>query len=305
MQVFKKFILPALALVLMLPIAILYIRSATPAVEIDPGTVAVGTATLVRLKVVNPHGIRQLTATLEQGGQRYIVHDQRYPSHRILFANNEPARDYQFVTGLKTTPALKEGKAVLVVEAVSNDFGGSVGRATRDLVIVTKPPQVILEDELHYINQGGSELVTYTVGGYATGSGVKVGDRRFRGFAVAGTERRMALFAYPWNAPSEMKPVVFATSAAAANGEEITAPIRYKLFPKKFRKRDIKIENPFLERVAADIDPGGQGDLLARFLKINGEIRRQNNQTLADLKLKTADHFLWSGPFLQLSKSQV
>ena len=312
MQVFKKFILPALALVLMLPIAILYIRSATPAVEIDPGTVAVGTATPVRLKVVNPHGIRQLTATLEQGGQRYIVHDQRYPSHRILFANNEPARDYQFVTGLKTTPALKEGKAVLVVEAVSNDFGGSVGRATRDLVIVTKPPRVIPEDELHYINQGGSELVTYTVGGYATGSGVKVGDLRFRGFPVAGTERGMALFAYPWNAPLAMRNaplamnlVVFATSAAAANGEEITAPIRYKLFPKKFRKRDIKIEDPFLEKVAADIDPGGQGDLLARFLKINGQVRRQNNQTLADLKLRTADHFLWSGPFLQLSKSQV
>ena len=305
MEIFKKYIIFAMAGVLMLPIAILYIRSATPAVRIDPGMLAVGAATPVKLSVVNPHGIRQLTAVLEQDGHRYVVHDQRYPSHRILFANNEPARDYQFVAGLKTTPVLKEGKAVLVVEAVSNDFGGSIGRATRELAIVTKPPRVIPEDELHYINQGGSELVTYAVGGYATGSGVIVGALRFRGFAVAGTERRMALFAYPWNAPSATNPVIFATSAAAANGEEITAPIRYKLFPKKFRKRDIKIEDPFLERVAADIEPGGQGDLLARFLKINGEIRRQNNRTLADLKLNTADHFLWSGPFLQLSKSQV
>ena len=57
--------------------------------------------------------------------------------------------------------------------------------------------------------------------------------------------------------------------------------------------------------MASEIDPDGKGDLLARFLKINGEIRRRNNQTLADLRLKTADRFLWSEPFLQLSKSQV
>ena len=34
-------------------------------------------------------------------------------------------------------------------------------------------------------------------------------------------------------------------------------------------------------------------------------MRRKNNQTLADLRLKTADHFLWTGPFLQLANSKV
>ncbi len=305
MHVFKKYAIAALAVVLILPFAVLFLRSATPTVEIDPGMVAVGGATPVKVRVVNPHGIRRLTAVLEQGGQRYAVHDKAFPSHRILFANNEPARDYQFTAGMTTAPALKEGKALLVVEAVSNDFGGATGKASREVAIVTKPPRVVPDDELHYINQGGSEMVTYAVGGYATGSGVKVGNNRFRGFPVAGSDHLVSLFAFPWNSPPETSPLVFATSAAAANGEEITAPIRYKLFPKRFRKRELKIEDPFLEKVAAEIDPDGKGDLLARFLKINGEIRRRNNQTLADLRLKTADRFLWSEPFLQLSKSQV
>ncbi len=77
------------------------------------------------------------------------------------------------------------------------------------------------------------------------------------------------------------------------------------MFPKKFRQRDLPIDDAFLEKVVNQIDPNSSGDLLTRFLKINGELRRKNNQTLADLRLKTADHFLWKGPFLQLANSKV
>ena len=83
-------------------------------------------------------------------------------------------------------------------------------------------------------------------------------------------------------------PVVYARNPA---GAEATARFWYKVFPKKFRARDLPIDDAFLEKVVNQIDPGGSGDLLTRFLKINGEMRRKNNQTLADLRLKTADHF--------------
>lgn len=77
------------------------------------------------------------------------------------------------------------------------------------------------------------------------------------------------------------------------------------MFPKSFRKRDLVIDDGFLQRVVPQIDPNGTGDLLARFLKINGEMRKQNNKTLADLRLKTEPRFLWTGPFLQLANSKV
>ena len=69
----------------------------------------------------------------------------------------------------------------------------------------------------------------------------------------------------------------------------------------QFRKRDLPIEDAFLNKVVSELDPGGNGDLLARFLKINGEMRRRNNQTLADLRLKTEEKFLWSGAFLRMN----
>jgi murein DD-endopeptidase MepM/ murein hydrolase activator NlpD len=67
----------------------------------------------------------------------------------------------------------------------------------------------------------------------------------------------------------------------------------------------LPIDDKFLDKVVNQIDPGGSGDLLTRFLKINGEMRRQNNKTLADLRLKTADKFLWTDSFLQLANSKV
>src|ERR1700693_1159127 len=69
--------------------------------------------------------------------------------------------------------------------------------------------------------------------------------------------------------------------------------------------RDLVIDDQFLTKVVNQIDPNGSGDLLTRFLKINGEMRRKNNQTLSDLRLKTADKFLWSRPFLALTNAAV
>ena len=45
--------------------------------------------------------------------------------------------------------------------------------------------------------------------------------------------------------------------------------------------------------------------LLTRFLRINRDLRKQNNQALADLRLKTEERVLWNGPFSQLANSQV
>jgi murein DD-endopeptidase MepM/ murein hydrolase activator NlpD len=45
--------------------------------------------------------------------------------------------------------------------------------------------------------------------------------------------------------------------------------------------------------------------MITRFVKINNEMRKANNQTLSDLRLKTADKFLWSRPFIRQPHSQA
>ena len=292
-----------IVLVVAVPLSLLLLSSGS-VLKLDPPVTAIGGVTPIHVRIENPHGVRRVRGIIEQGGARYTVFDVQEPAHRLMFwRRHESPQVRTFQAGKQQAPALHDGKARLIVEAQSNDFWGRTDTIESDVDVVTQPPRISADGAQHYINQGGSELVVFTPSGYVTDSGVRVGKYTFRSFPLPSQPaQRFSLFAYPWDLSQDVVPVAFVRNPA---GSEATARFWYKLFPKKFRSRDLPIDDKFLDKVVNQIDPGGSGDLLTRFLKINGEMRRQNNQTLADLRLKTADKFLWSGPFLPLTNAAV
>jgi len=292
-----------IVLVVAVPLSLLLLSSGS-VLKLDPPVTAIGGVTPIHVRIENPHGVRRVRGIIEQGGARYTIFDVQEPAHRLMFwRRHESPQVRTFQAGKQQAPALHDGKARLIVEAQSNDFWGRTDTIESDVDVVTQPPRISADGAQHYINQGGSELVVFTPSGYVTDSGVRVGKYTFRSFPLPSQPaQRFSLFAYPWDLSQDVVPVAFVRNPA---GSEATARFWYKLFPKKFRSRDLPIDDKFLDKVVNQIDPGGSGDLLTRFLKINGEMRRQNNQTLADLRLKTADKFLWSGPFLPLTNAAV
>jgi len=258
----------------------------------------------VNVRIVNKHGIRAVTARIEQDGQSTVISRMTRTSVRFRFRRPPALPEiYSFTAGKDSVPGLKEGKARLIVEAQSNDLRALTDTVSADVEVILKPPTVSTDGFQHYINQGGSELAVLTPMGSWQEAGVRVGSAVFRSFPAPGdSQQRISLFAYSWDTPPSTAPVVFARNSA---GSEATARFWFKVFPKKFRARDLTIDDAFLEKVDNQIEPGGSGDLLTRFLKINGETRRANNKTLSDLRLKTADRFLWTKAFLQLANSQV
>ena len=285
------------------PIATLFFLSAHTRLAFDPRPHDIGVSTWVGVRVSNPHGTRDLTAWIEQNGMKTTLMQTKATADRLKFwLAQVPDQDLHFMAGSKAAPSLKEGPARLVVEAQSNDFRGATDTISTDVGVALRPPSISADGFQHYINQGGSEMVLLTPSGGWNEAGVRVGKDTYRSFPVAGGTERLALFAYPWDMPIDTAPVVFAKNSA---GTEATARFWFKIFPKKFRMRDLPIDDKFLDKVVNQIDPGGSGDLLARFLKINGEMRRQNNKTLADLRFKTAEKFLWTDSFLQLANSKV
>jgi murein DD-endopeptidase MepM/ murein hydrolase activator NlpD len=285
------------------PIATLFFLSSHTRLAFDPQPHEIGVSTWVGMRVSNPHGTRDLSAWIEQNGMKMALMQTKAPADRLKFwLAQVPDQDVHFMAGSKAAPALKEGPARLVVEAQSNDFRGATDTISTDVDVTLRPPSVSADGLQHYINQGGSEMVLLTPSGAWSEAGVRVGKDTYRSFPIAGSTQRLALFAYPWDLAVETAPVVFARNSA---GTEATARFWFKIFPKKFRMRDLEIDDKFLDKVVNQIDPGGSGDLLTRFLKINGEMRRQNNKTLADLRLKTAEKFLWTDSFLQLANSKV
>ena len=293
-----KFLL-FLVVVAIAAISFVMLRSATPSIDLPGATGYLGQATPITVHVRDQHGVGKAAAYVEQGGARYSV-----------WQMNQPAKaaegTWTFTAGIKTTPQLRDGKATLIVEATSNDLRGKTARISKDLNVVTQPPTVSVDSDQHYLYLGMADLATLNVSGSYTQAGVRVGDQSFRAWPVPGGKPGLfSLFAFAWNMPQGTTPVAFASNGA---GNDVTTPINFQ-FPKKeqpkYTVHDLQVSDTFMQKVLGELDPNGSGDPVPRFVKINSEMRRANNKTLADLQYKTADHWLFSQPFTRQSHAQA
>lgn len=294
----RKLFLFLFVVLVVLVTAVLF-RSVTPAVELQSPVTVLGQATPIAVHVRDVHGIRRLAAFVEQNGARYSVFEMSQPSRAADTASS-------FTAGVKTTPQLRDGAATLIVEATSNDFLRKTGRLTANVTVVTQPPTVSVDSEQHYLYVGMADLATFNVSGNFKEAGVRVGDQKFRAWPVPGGKGGLfSLFAFAWNMPAGTIPQVYAANGA---GNDVMTPIVVQ-FPKKEQPRytvhDLQVSNAFLQKVVNELDPNGTGDTVSRFVKINNEMRRANNQTLSDLRFKTADKFLWSQPFARQAHAQA
>lgn len=285
--------------------ATLFFLSSESTLDVQPEPKALAAANRLAVTVSNPHGARSVTATLRQGNAVSTASYQE-PADRLFFWKKKLA-PAKIALDLNAGPAqgFKSGPAQLTLEAVSNDLRAASTQRSFPVTVNLEPPRVTADGAQHYINLGGAELVTFSVSGYWTEAGVKVGPHKFRSFPLPGSKspnERFCLFAYPWDTPADTVPLVYAANPA---GQEVTAQFWYRLKPKAFRRRNIELTDAFLQKAVSDIDPSGSGELLERFLRINRETRRQNNQLMASLRDQTEPRFLWSPPFQQLSNSKV
>jgi hypothetical protein len=293
----RKFLAVVFLLVVVVVIVVLA-RTATPVVTAPAAVTIVGQATPVTVHVQDKRGLRSLRAWVEQNGARSAV---------AAAANPQPMKDadWKFTAGVQTAPQLKDGPARLVVEAVSNDVLRRTGRWQSDVTVVTRPPSVAVDADQHYLYLGMAELVTFNVTGNYTDAGVRVKDETFRAWPMPGGKPGLfSLFAFAWNMTPDTVPLVYASNGP---GNEATGTMVVE-FPKKeqphYTVHNLEVSDAFLNKVVNELDPNGSGDPVARFVKINNEMRKANNQTLFDLRTKTADHFLWTQVFQRQSHAQ-
>lgn len=282
-----------------------------PSVDVLPAVTTVGQATPVTVHVRDPHGVSKLTASLTQNGNRYMA-------WQSAAASKEADPTFTLTVGVRTTPALRDGAAHLVVEAASGSLFHRTGRWEGAVNVVTEPPLVSADSDQHYLYLGMADLATLNVTGPYTSAGVRVGDQTFRAWPLTGDKSGdktgdktggkpglFSLFAFAWNMPAGTTPLVFASNG---DGNDVTTPLTV-VFPKKeqpvYTQHQIQVSDQFMQKVLGELDPGGTGDPVARFVKINTEMRRANNATLAALRTRTADHFLWHLPFTRQSHSQA
>jgi murein DD-endopeptidase MepM/ murein hydrolase activator NlpD len=267
----------------------------------------VGRTTPLAIDVADLSGLRSVTVTVVQGAARQVVLQQTYDPP-------PPKVEVRWAPSQEPKIALAEGRGAVLVEARNASWGnwlrGRVVQASQDFEARLKPPRLEVLTGQHYVNQGGCDVVVYKVTPADVESGVAVGDRFFRGFPVPGSPDaavRMALFAFPYDAKADTPVRIRARDDF---GNEGLAGITLKVFPRAFRTRDLAIDDVFLGKVVPEIvsqtpSLADQGDLLKNYLAINRDLRRANNQALAELAQRSKPERLWTEPFRQLSGSSV
>ena len=288
-----------------------------PTITIRQPEKFIGQTSSLELAVEAPGGeFSRIDVGIEQNGKTFPVFALSEPHGDV----KQDSADRIYImrpVGKRAIPELQNGKARITVRAarpVLYNMRQAESTATRDVEVRLDPPRVAVLSTHHYVNHGGAEFVIYRATPADVESGVRVGERTYPGFpgTAAGLSDpavKVAFFALLHDQDLNERVAVFARDAAG-NNATVELP-DYRAFPKPFARSRIQIDDKFLQRVVPAIaqqTPDMQidtSDVLPGFLKINGELRRKNAETIAALAQKSAPEMMWKENFQQLGNSQV
>ncbi len=295
-------------------------KSDGPVIEIAKPTDAIGQVGTLAVNIDTPGGkLTALEVVLEQNNTRLPIFSTQDAGAAQLQRDGNGRIRLERSIGKRQFPELQAGAARIVVNAVRPVLFGYrtvASTASRDIQVRLAPPQIGVRSSFHFINYGGSELVVYRVSPEASASGVRVGNLEYPGFPAEGAGianaepgLHVAFFALLWNQEEGTPISLFARDDL---GNEGAASFDYRVIPKKFRDSRIPIDDRFLGKVvpailqnSPELKVPNPSDLVASFLAINRDLRRQNNETISALAKQSVPKILWQGAFRQLSNTAV
>jgi murein DD-endopeptidase MepM/ murein hydrolase activator NlpD len=284
-------------------------RMGGPAIEITKPEKFVGAATDVEFIVHAPAAeLKSLTMILEQNGKQFPVYALGDQGAQL---KDEPGglRVTRSV-GKQAVPELQSGPARVHVTASRPVLYGirtNSNTVVKDVQVRLERPRVAVVSTHHFINHGGAEVVVYRATPEDVTSGVVVGDVEYPGYPLSGANvagvtasdpaLRVAYFALRHDQDLNTSIRVFARDEA---GNVARADFDKRVFPKPFKRSRINLDDSFLDRVVPAILEGTtevkpEGDNLAKFLVINGELRQKNAAKIASFAAQTGKEMLWAG----------
>jgi len=299
-------------------------RGAPPQLTIEKPDRFVGQAGTLDVTAAAPNAqLTALTIALEQNGKSIALFSLDGPQTASVTRVDATHVKVSRPLGKQSVPELQSGAARIVVTATRPSFlklRQLTSTASKDFQVRLEPPRIAVLSTKHYVNHGGSEMVVYKATPSDVASGVRVGDVEYPGFPATGAgvegadpSIKVAFFALLYNQPLDTPIVAFARDEA---GNQAKATFIDNVFEKPFKKSRIEIDDKFINRVVPDIiehspelkmtaPPQDSPEMLAGFLRINGELRKINADQIAAMAAKTSPKRLWDGPFVQLGNSKV
>jgi len=309
-----RFLLIAVPLALVYGWMVLFRAADPPVITIEPGLPAIGRSTPVMVRVEQTErGFGDVRIELVQGGnttELAVLESEPLPAHK-LWGEVQGLAEWTLDVGRDQVSTLREGQATIRVQV---ETAGALLRSPRPAeasvtlpVFLIPPPLGVGSVARTYVNQGGCEVVVYTVGERSVKDGVQAGEYFFPGFPLpgGGDRDRFALFAVPYDM-GDAGPVRLIAEDLVGNRSE--RKIIDRFFRKPPKKDTIRISDRFMEKVVPSIlantpEMEDQGDLLKNYLAMNNGLRAANAAVLTDLAKGSEQVFHWRERFLGLPGS--
>jgi murein DD-endopeptidase MepM/ murein hydrolase activator NlpD len=275
-----------------------------PQIKITPDSDTVGLAPLEIDVTEQGTGLKSFSVVLTTGGSEYSIASEQYDS---------PVMQKKLNVALSSKlTGVKEGPAVLRVSArdrsLWNLFRGNEATIQKNITIDITPPTLELIADDRYVNFGGVGLIVYKPSPDTVKSGVKIGNYFFPGYKGQikdHADHYVAFFAHPYNVGEDQKAMLTATDKAG-NTREMR--LVYELKNVKYKKSTIPISDDFIQTKVAPLvnDVGArQGSPKEIFIKVNKDLRKENEDKITAITQKSTPSMLWKGAFSQLSNSKV
>ncbi len=254
-------------------------------------------------------GIRKVRVAIEQNGKETVLQDDLYP----LKGSSDSAPVHTLSVPIRVDIkklGITDGKAIFRVMVRDNSwrswFHGNKTEMEKEVMIDTRPPEIVVLNRVCYLNQGGAGLVIYRLSEPCPVSGVMVGDQFYPGQAGYFSDPGIYLAFMALNHNQGPGTEIFIKAIDQA-GNATRTGFTHHIKQKIFKKDTISISDSFLNQKMPEFDvevpPNSQNPMLAKFVKVNRELRETNEQKILSLTASSDNKMYWDGIFTRLPNS--
>jgi murein DD-endopeptidase MepM/ murein hydrolase activator NlpD len=289
-----------------------------PTAAIAPDLPAIGRKTTVKVTVTASEGVWAADVKAEGSALKAPVTSVLRAAGPAAEGQELPRElTFELVLGKEAQPDLVPGQVVITVNASAAPTRLRTPPAvTQSVTLEVKldPPALAATSQFVHPTQGGAEAIVYEVGPSSVKDGVQVGDWFFPGSSLpsGAPSQRFVLFAVPYDMDMSEDEAKAKVKLVAEDvlGNRAEARFVHKFFPRPMGKDIITLKDTFMEKVTGEIfartpelqKPPG---LLEGYLKLNGELRKKNNDELKVLAASSKPSFLWKQTFLPMQNAAV
>ena len=269
-----------------------------PAIDVSPNTGRVSPASVLKISMKDPSGIRSITVGVRKNNALNVIFNKHFDQYLPERTVEVPLKDAN----------LREGAFDLEVRATDGSLAGFGQGNTRTVQLPmrldTQPPRISVKTLPPNVRRGGAAVVRYTVDEDVTNSGVLVA-----GYFVPGYLQKdgsyVCFFPFPYTMTAKDYKNSVEITATDLAGNVTKNRLTIMAFERTFKSDSLELSDNFLLSVESKLRhlaPNASNPLEC-YLYINNQVRAANVDDLRNISKDTASAMLWSGVFQRMPRS--